>query len=303
MHKVNCFWFLAVSFLLLWKCQSPQETRGLEVAVAEATSNSSAKIAITSFEEWFNNPRPLISAHRGGPYPGYPENAIETFQNIIDRTPAIIECDISMTKDSILVLMHDKTLDRTTDGNGDVFDKMYSEIRRLFLVDNEGDTTPFRVPTLEETLVWGKGKALFTLDVKRGVPYEKVIAAIEKHGATSYAAIITYRYQDAKFVHTRNSDITISVSAGDSAALRQITLSGIPSKNLLAFVGTSEPPATHYRKLENMGIKTILGTLGNLDRSALAKGDDKIYLKYIENGANIIATDRPLEVARELERR
>ena len=124
-----------------------------------------------------------------------------------------------------------------------------------------------------------------------------MIAAVEKHDAASFAAIITYRIQDAKLIYSLNPDIMISVSAGDDGALEQIVESGIPTKNLLGFVGTREPGRTHYEKLQKLGIKTILGTLGNLDKSAMAKGDDSVYLNYIRNGANIIATDRPLEVA------
>src|SRR5690606_25051382 len=50
---------------------------------------------------------PLVSAHRGGPDIGFPENAIETFQRAASKMPAIIECDIALSKDSVLVLMHD----------------------------------------------------------------------------------------------------------------------------------------------------------------------------------------------------
>ncbi|MEL7148815.1 MAG: glycerophosphodiester phosphodiesterase, partial [Bacteroidota bacterium] len=70
------------------------------------------------------------------------------------------------------------------------------------------------------------------------------------------------------------------------------------AKNLLGFVGTREPSKAHYAKLKALGIKTILGTLGNLDRSAMAKGNDDVYFGYFKNGADIIATDRPLEVAK-----
>ncbi len=253
-----------------------------------------------SFKNWLDGSQPLISAHRGGPYPGYPENAIETFQNIVDQIPAIIECDVSMTKDSILILMHDKTLDRTTTGEGQVVGFTLAELKMLELIDNQGDTTDFTIPTLHEVLLWGKGKTLFTLDVKRGVPYEMVIRAIETLEASSYAAIITYRIQDAIYVFEKNQELLISVSAGNDSALEQIKTSGIPSTNLLGFVGTREPEIEHYDKLASLGIISILGTLGNLDKSAQAKGDDSIYQTYIENGAKIIATDRPIEVAKAL---
>ena len=281
---------------LFWSCQSTST----ETATKTQKPRAKDTEAITSFAQWFNDPKPLVSAHRGGPYPGFPENAIETFQNIADQTSALIECDILMTKDSVLVLLHDDTLDRTTTGKGKVADLTYNQLKELQLVDNEGETTSFRIPTLDEVLAWGKGKVLFTLDVKRGVPFPKVIAAIEKFDAASYAAIITYRINDAKLVYSLNKNLIISVSASSKQALEQIVKSGIPVKNLLGFVGTREPDQAHYREVQKLGIKTILGTLGNLDNRAATKGNDKIYLTYVENGANILATDRPLEVARVL---
>jgi len=295
MISIKKLMIFLISAFFICSCQPSKNTAN----TIENTSkeNSDQNTSITSYEQWFRNPVPLLSAHRGGPYPGFPENAIETFQNIANKTSVIIECDIVMTRDSILVLMHDKSLERTTTGNGIVSDLNYNEIKDLLLIDNEGNETDFRIPTLDETLKWGKGKVLFTLDVKRGVPFEKVVAAIEKNNAISFTAIITYNISDAKRVHSLNSNLIISVSARDSGALDQIKKSEIPPQKLLGFVGTREPDPEHYKKLEEMQIKTILGTLGNLDKSAVAKGDDSVYLNYIKNGAHIIATDRPLEVA------
>jgi len=297
--RLNRHLFLPIIYcLLLWSCTSV--TKESELESEDLGSKPSVKETTTSFDQWLSDPQPLVSAHRGGPYPGFPENAIETFENIVNQTPAVIECDVSMTKDSVLILMHDKTLDRTTTGQGKVSDILFDEVKELRLVDNDGDTTAYQIPTLDAVLAWGKGKALFTLDVKRGVPFEKVVEAMEKFDATSYAAVITYRIQDAELVYSLKSDVIISVSARDDEALKQIVNSGVPSKNLLGFVGTREPESSHYVKLQDLGIKTILGTLGNLDKSAAAKGDDSIYSTYTKNGANIIATDRPLEVAKVL---
>ena len=298
MRVLKSILLLSLITVLFWQCQnSTKETSNNQVLGTEQSPSTGAQ-AIASFQQWLDDPQPMVSAHRGGPYPGFPENALETFQNIVDQTPAIIECDVSMTSDGVLILMHDKSLDRTTNGSGDVTDIRYDAIKNLKLVDNDGNETNFSVPTLDETLAWGKGKALFTLDVKRGVPFEKVIDAIVKHDAASYAAVITYRIRDAELVHSLNSALMISVSARDDSAIEQIVRSGIPSKNLLGFVGTSEPSSSHYEQLKQMGIKTILGTLGNLDRRAVARGDDFVYLGYMKNGADIIATDRPLEVAK-----
>ena len=254
--KISNSIFVLLCILHLYGCQnSPKES--IDNDSKESVNVSDEKFI--SFDQWLDNPKPLVSAHRGGPYPGYPENAIETFENIANQTSTLIECDVSMTKDSVLILMHDKTLDRTTTGSGNVVDVTYDEIKSLFLIDNEGDTTSLRVPTLEEVLSWGNGKVLFTLDVKRGVPFEKVISIVEKLDAVSYSAIITYRIEDAVKVYSLNPELMISVSAGSEGALNQIVESGIPSDILLGFVGTREPDAAHYGKLKELGIKSILG--------------------------------------------
>ena len=117
---------------------------------------------------------PMISAHRGGRnIPGFPENAIETFDYVLSKTPAIIEFDVRMSKDSVLLLMHDYDLDRTTTGTGKVAEKFWSEIEPLFLKDDFGKVTTFKVPLFSEALAWAKGKTILTVDVKRGVPYAR----------------------------------------------------------------------------------------------------------------------------------
>src|SRR5690606_19762435 len=110
-----------------------------------------------------DNRYPLVSAHRGGPAPGYPENALETFDYQLSKQPLIIECDVAMSKDSVLVLMHDAKLDRTTTGTGPLKQYTLSELQKLYLKDHTGTRTRYRIPELDAVLKWGKGRTLFTL--------------------------------------------------------------------------------------------------------------------------------------------
>ena len=120
---------------------------------------------------------PLVSAHRGGPQPAYPENALATFEHALRYAPVLIECDVRMSRDSVLVLMHDATLERTTTGEGDVAARPFAELRALLLEDVRGVVTPFRIPSLGEALAWAEGRAVLMLDVKADVPPERVAAA------------------------------------------------------------------------------------------------------------------------------
>src|SRR5690606_23891146 len=130
-----------------------------------------------SFFRYTPDRLPFVSAHRGGPRKGFPENCIATFENTLTHGPAILEIDPRYTRDGHIVLMHDPTLDRTTSGTGKVADHTLAEIRALRLKDTEGNLTDFGVPTLDEALQWAKGKTVLVIDAKDvpiGVRAQKV---------------------------------------------------------------------------------------------------------------------------------
>jgi glycerophosphoryl diester phosphodiesterase len=213
-------------FLLVGFSCGPKENSGESL---EGTEKHSVHfIQLDNLEEtedfytWNPDRIPMVSAHRGGPYPGFPENSIEAFENVIQYTHAIIEFDVAITKDSVLVLMHDNTVDRTTNGKGKVIDMTFEEIRSLSLVDVEGNQTDFRVPTLDEALSWAKGKVLLTVDIKREVPFEMVVDAIRSHNAEPYAAVITYSFEAAKKIHSLHPGLMLSVTIRNEEELARV---------------------------------------------------------------------------------
>ena len=241
---------------------------------------------------------PMVSAHRGGRrYDGYPENCIQTFEYVLSHTPAIIECDVEMTADSVLVLMHDNTIDRTTTGRGLVSQHTYDELAELFLVDDYGTVTTYKIPSLMQTLRWAKQTgAVLTVDMKPGVPIEMVTSEIGATGTQTNAAIITYSVDAARRVYSLDSMIVISAGIRTPEALQRHLDAGIPARNILAFTGISEPAPDLYETLHSAGISAIIGAMGNLDNKAIALGDT-LYHQLIRRGADCIATDRPIEAA------
>lgn len=265
------------------------------------------RIELTSVDELYRfltyheKRYPLISAHRGGAAEGFPENALETFEYHSSRQPIIIECDVRATKDGVLVLMHDETVDRTTTGSGKLKDVEFSALKKLKLKDTEGNVTPYRIPTLDETLQWGAGRVIFTLDVKRDVPYAAVIDAIRRNKAEAYSVVITYSANQAAIVHQLAPDVMISASIQSASDLLRLSDHNIPDNRLVAFVGTREADTSLYELLHGHGILCIVGTIGNLDKQAAARGDT-VYSALIERGADILSTDRPLEAGQALQR-
>jgi glycerophosphoryl diester phosphodiesterase len=249
------------------------------------------------FYRWSSDRIPMVSAHRGGPYPGFPENAIETFAHVLKFTPSIIELDVAMTRDSVLVLMHDDNLDRTTNGTGKVNEVDFAYIQSLFLEDNEGKLTQFKIPTLKEALLWSKGKALLTVDIKRSVPYEKIVEEVRETDSEAHAALITYSFEAAKKLNRMAPELMLSVTIRNEEEINRLEEAGIPWNRVIAFTGVAERSPDFNQALHEKGVFTILGTLGNLDKSAEARGDD-MYATFIQNGADILATDRPIEAAK-----
>lgn len=276
---------------------------GLSAGLITCSPKTYTNVPTGKAYEFFSykpNQKSKISAHRGGgDLKGYPENCIESFAYLAKNLPVIIECDIDLTKDSMLVMMHDATLDRTTTGTGKLIDKTYAELGQYRLEDNLGTVTTYKIPTLEQVLRWGKHKVTFTLDVKRNVSFAKVVDMIHRTGAGDYVAVITYNAQDAARVHALDPNLMISVTIRNRAEYDRLRDLGVPDNRMVAFVGVKEPDADLYKFLHEKRIACILGTLGNLDKQAAAKGD-QIYKKFAENGADIMSTDRPFEIARAL---
>ena len=121
----------------------------------------------------------VVSGHRGGMMAGYPENCIESFEKTLSMMPSFFEIDPRLTRDSVIVLMHDATIDRTTTGTGRVSDYTYEELQAFFLKDREGNVTPYKIPTLEACIAWSRGRTILNLDIK-DVPPE-TMSAFQSH--------------------------------------------------------------------------------------------------------------------------
>ncbi|TCK64664.1 glycerophosphoryl diester phosphodiesterase [Winogradskyella wandonensis] len=248
-----------------------------------------------------NNKAPKISVHRGGKsIKNYPENCLETIQYVNERLEAIYEIDVAKTKDGQLVLMHDNSIDRTTTGSGLVKNKTYNELKAYNLVDDFGNETTYKIPLFKDVLEWCKANnVVLSVDIKRSVPQKEVIRAIKDANAEDVCIIITYNMAQAKTAYATAPDMLLSVSARNHQELEVLLASEISTKNMIAFTGTRLSDKSLFTKLHDNNILAMLGTLGNLDKRAEARGDT-LYNQWMALGIDMIATDRPFAVAKAL---
>lgn len=245
--------------------------------------------------------RSLISAHRGGPEPSLPENSIEAMDAVLVALPAIMEVDVAQSTDGVLYLMHDRTLDRTTNGTGAVTERDWSYVSQLRLVDEAGWVTSYSVPTLAQALEWAKGRTVLQIDFKRTADEAEVIEAIQSRGMADGVILIAYSLEQALRLHALAPDALISYSVEAAGDLEDAVAAGIPAERIVAFTGTQTVRPDLYAALDGRDVEVIFGTIGrspsSIDNVIDRFGMDERYAELSRGGVDIIATDRPREAA------
>lgn len=124
----------------------------------------------------------IVVAHRGD-WRNFPENSIAAIDNAIKLGVDMVELDVQRTKDSVLILMHDANLDRTTTGKGKISETTLKTIKTLKLKNGVAIKTIHSVPTLEEALLFSKGRIMINLD-KADRYFDEVFDLLEETGTT-----------------------------------------------------------------------------------------------------------------------
>lgn len=140
---------------------------------------------------------PLLVAHRGVPYQ-YNENSLEGLQAAIDAGATHIEVDAHLTKDGEIVIMHDATIDRTTDGQGSIAAMTLEELRQYRIIKNYGGTptgTESVIPTIDELFaLCGQTDVLVFFEIKtaNAAFAAKFKQKIEQYGLQDRIVVISF---------------------------------------------------------------------------------------------------------------
>jgi len=258
------------------------------------------KISLSNFPD----NKVMVVAHRGD-WREAPENSVWAVKKAIEKGVDMAEIDLAMTKDSVLILMHDNTIDRTTTGKGKPSDFTLAEIKKLHLRDGLGVETQMSVPTLQEILEISDGKILLNLD--KGFDYIKQVYPLVKKrnmldqilfkGHESYTEF-NQKYGDIK----NEIHYMPIIQLGKEEDLKKIS-EYIKNYKIYGFeftVGITEKNLIDFKKLKENKVKIWVNSLwphhnaGNNDDLIL--DHPNLYDWYIDKGVNIIQTDRPKEL-------
>ncbi len=247
----------------------------------------------------------LVASHRGD-WRNWPENSIPAIESAIAMGVDIIELDLKLTADSVLVLMHDKKIDRTTTGRGAVCDITYDSVRNVRLRAGQGIATHWRVPTFEEALEVCRDRAVVNID--QGFQYYDLIHPIlERTGMLSQSLIkgrLTAREVDAVFSKYAENSLFMPIVNFSKPHLEEIVesyrMQTVPPLTYEVCWSAEDARVDAFmREVVDGGSKLWVNSLwpslnaGYCDDAA-AEGDvASIYGHLLDLGATVIQTDRP----------
>lgn len=239
----------------------------------------------------------IISGHRGTMEDGLPENSIPAFEAVLKKTVAIFEIDPRYTKDSIAVMIHDDTLDRTTTGKGKVSDYTWAELQKLQLRDHAGNITPYRINTLEEVIKWAKGKTILNLD-KKDIPIEKTAALLKKLNAYAWVWVTVHNVDQARYYLGQHQDQYLSMHLKNKEALEKFEQSGLPYNRMIVYIGSAIKDSNQdmYSFLHKRGVMCMISSAPSYDKLSVKSERAAKYKAVFEDGASILESDLPMEV-------
>ena len=169
------------------------EAQHAGAAVVDETATET-RLSLAELRQMLEDPddgRVMVVAHRACWRLG-PENSLHAIDECVRLGVDMIEIDVRRSKDGHLVLMHDGTVDRMTDGSGPIEEMTLAGVQELRLKEGAGGDdaalTERRVPTLEQALLASKGKILVNLDMKADL-YSQSLELLEKTGTTDQVLI------------------------------------------------------------------------------------------------------------------
>lgn len=287
---------------------------------ALSTTASAAPAGVAAIQARLTNPQGgiLVVAHRGchaaAPQHGFtetaPENSLAALERCIAIGADVMETDVRRAADGSLVMLHDATVDRTTDGTGQLSELTLADLQKLRLRTDEGGAqaplTDQRVVTLEQMLAKAKGRILLNLDVKEAI-YVQVLDAVARAGMQHQVIVkaeagianaplaamppfnTVYFFPILISTHGNADLAAIAVAQTRHAHPMAFELPKMAASQLPALVAVSK--TQHVRLMINsLWDGFIAGYGGDADAE---RDPDKVWGRMYRDGVSIIQTDAP----------
>lgn len=263
----------------------------------------------------------FVIAHRAD-WRNFPENSLEGIESAIQMGVDIVELDVHRTADGELVVCHDRTINRTTNGKGKINELTLEYIRSRYLRAGHGATTRYKMPTLAEALDLCKGRVMINLD-KAINYYDQVMEMLVERNMADQVIMKSTKSPEAmkeffsKHKHNMLYMPIINYNAKSWGKHEQLFNEYLSTD--LPFIayemcwdGSLKGETKVFKKVVKSGkrlwINTLWGSLcggrdsGYYDDRAVGN-EEKIYGKILSYGTSMIQTDRPAMLIKYLEQK
>jgi glycerophosphoryl diester phosphodiesterase len=136
--------------------------------------------------------RTLVIGHKGASIAA-PENTLASFSLALDLGADGIECDIRATEDGVPVIIHDETVDRTTNGSGEIARLQYKQVKKLDASGGNRDFAGQVIPTLGQLLDLVAGRCLLVLEFKSMDAVRPAVPLLEARDAVTWCTAWSFR--------------------------------------------------------------------------------------------------------------
>ena len=263
----------------------------------------------------------FVISHRAD-WRNFPENSLEGIESAIKMGVDIVEIDVHRTADGVLVVCHDGSINRTTNGKGRIRELTIDSLRKCRLRAGHGAVTHYKMPTLAEALDVCKGRVMINID--KGINYyDQILAMLVERDMVNQVIIksgksaATMKEFFAK--HERNMLYMPIITYSSRAwAKHEVKFNDYLATDLpfiafeMCWNGTMPNEGKVFKKVLKSGkrlwINTLWGSLcggmedGLYDDRAVGN-EEKIYGKVLSYGASMIQTDRPQMLINYLEKK
>ena len=260
-----------------------------------------------------NNPKSdsvFVISHRAD-WRNFPENSLEAIESAIQMGVDIVELDVHRTVDGELVVCHDKTIDRTTNGKGKISELTLDYIRTRNLRAGHKIVTRFKMPTLEEALDVCKGRILINID--KGINYyDQIMDMLVKRNMVDQVIIKSsksaasmkefFAQHDKNMLYMPVVNYNTKSWGKHEQLFNEYLTTDLP---FIAFEmcwnGTLPNEKKVFNKVVKSGKRLWINSLWNslcggkadLEDDAAIFNQDKTYGKILSYGTSMIQTDRP----------
>lgn len=244
-----------------------------------------------------NHTKPMtIAAHRGDSYNHF-ENTMTAFEAGIKNGATMIETDVHLSADNVVVIMHDNTVDRTTDGKGNISDMTVEELLKL----NAGNKiAPEKIPLFEVFIKWvAEKQVLLNIEFKEYYSEENaercakciedVLALVEKYNLKDNVVFNSFDAWVLEYIYKKHGKKYMLHGFYPYSIMKNVTIN--PDEYLYCACIFDDKNKSLYDYLIEKNIEPWVGAgVTQIDRLALC----------LEYGAKLVTTNNPADTIRKL---